>query len=450
MKKSIKKILGIVLMSSVIMTALAGCASKPTDTPASSKAETKTETKGAVAELTFWDMVWGPAEYVKTAEGLVAKFNSEHPNIKVTYQSTPWANFYQTFMTAVTSKAAPDVSTGAFPQAVQFAAMGEILPLDSIVEEYKKEGKLDDFYPYTMDLVKYDGHQVAIPWNLDSRQIFYRKDIFEQAGIKEMPKTWDDFIAVSKQIKEKTGMIPFTFAAADQGAYQVTLNFLMNNGTNFVNEKYEANFESDRAVQTIEFFKKMNDEGILAPGTAGYKGADAEKAFEGGKVAMVFISSSTGRTAEASPELKGKVGVLPVLQGPSGDVNQLVWPNSIMAYSQSKHPEEAKVFLKWWIDNQITLWTEGHAGSLPARKSYAADNYFKTDVISSQIIQQVIPHQVTPVWPAKSLYVANPQIEGENIVGIPLQEVLTGKTDIKGSLKKINDKIKEALEANKK
>ena len=51
--------------------------------------------------LNFWDMIWGPPEYIDAAKGLVDQFNTEHPEIKVEYRSVPWNNWYQTFVTAI-------------------------------------------------------------------------------------------------------------------------------------------------------------------------------------------------------------------------------------------------------------------------------------------------------------------------------------------------------------
>ena len=58
---------------------------------------------GAHAQVTlnFWDMIWGPPEYIDTAKALVAKFNKENPGIQVQYRSVPWANWYQTYVTAI-------------------------------------------------------------------------------------------------------------------------------------------------------------------------------------------------------------------------------------------------------------------------------------------------------------------------------------------------------------
>ena len=81
-------------------------------------------------KLHFWDMLWGPAQYIDAAKGLVDEFNKTHPGIQVEYRSVPWNNWYQTFLTAIGSGTAPDLSTGAGYQAVQLYDQGAIRPLD--------------------------------------------------------------------------------------------------------------------------------------------------------------------------------------------------------------------------------------------------------------------------------------------------------------------------------
>ena len=41
----------------------------------------------------------------------------------------------------------------------------------------------------------------GIPWYMDTRVMFYRKDVFEKAGYKNPPKTWDELLDLSKKIK---------------------------------------------------------------------------------------------------------------------------------------------------------------------------------------------------------------------------------------------------------
>ena len=65
---------------------------------------------GKAVTITHWEMVNGPADtYEPAAKAIVDKFNETNDkNITVELQMTPWDNFYQTFLTAITSGAAPD------------------------------------------------------------------------------------------------------------------------------------------------------------------------------------------------------------------------------------------------------------------------------------------------------------------------------------------------------
>src|SRR5512136_304783 len=95
--------------------ALAACTpAAPAPQPTSGPQAKPTSPPAAPATtVQFWDMVWGPPEYVDTGKKLIDQFNGQSANVKATYQSTPWSNWYQTFLTAIGAGAAPDLSTGA-------------------------------------------------------------------------------------------------------------------------------------------------------------------------------------------------------------------------------------------------------------------------------------------------------------------------------------------------
>lgn len=398
-------------------------------------------------QITYWEMMWGPADkYTAAVEELVNKFNDTHSDIEVKVQMVPWDNFYQTFLTAVTSGAAPDVSTGAFPQPIQYAQMGEILPLDSIVEQWQKENSsvLDDLMPGSLELYQYEGQQAGIPWNLDPRVIVYRKDVFEQAGVSKMPETWDDFINTCRAIKNNTDVNPFVFAAADQMGTQVMLHFMLMNNVGITDENVKPNFEDPKVIKTLELFGTLHKEGLIPEGTISYKGADAEKLYYSGKAAMYFTGPPQG--IFDYPDVANNSGILPPFAGPDGEKGGLVWPNAIMAYKQSKSPEAAKTFIKWWIENNLPLWTEGNAGALPSRSSFTKDPHFTSNWVAKETAEKVVPVGKTPVWPAKNLYSQFSQIEGENYLAIAVQDVLSGQTDYAAIAKKVNDMIKKTFE----
>ena len=134
-------------------------------------------------KLVFWDMIWGSAGvYDKAGEALVAEFNASQDEIEVEYQAVPWDNYYQVFLTAITSGAGPDVATAGSQTPMQFASMGEIQPLDALLEKWEAENDpiLDDFLPGFLETNLLDGHTIALPWNADTRVFTYRTDLFEE------------------------------------------------------------------------------------------------------------------------------------------------------------------------------------------------------------------------------------------------------------------------------
>ncbi|MDL2206395.1 sugar ABC transporter substrate-binding protein [Eubacteriales bacterium OttesenSCG-928-N13] len=404
----------------------------------------------AATELVFWDMVWGGADaYIPTAEKLVEQFNEEHPDIHVTYQSTAWQNFYQTFLTAVTAGVAPDVSTGAFPQAVQYAQMGEITDLSSILEEWQANNDpiLDDFVPGILEMERYEGVLAGIPWNMDPRQIWYNKDAFDQAGITEMPTTWDEFLECCRLIKENTDFIPFNFAGGDHMATQFSIALFAMNDAGWSNSEGTGAFEDkQKIVESFEFLGELVKNGYVSEGIAGYIGADADLMFYSEKVAMYWSSPLNG--IGEYPELIEKVFALPAIGKTAESAKNYVWPNYVMSFSQTEHPEESKIFLKWWVENCQPLYYVGELNSMPALNSTMQNEFYADKKIAKEIRDVVLEKTTTPVSPAPTLYLAFSQIEGETIPNAPIQAILTGATNYDELAEKLLADIQDAFDDN--
>lgn len=447
MNKS-KIFLSLMLVFLMIFS-LAACKGENTS-PEQNETKDKTGTAESktseTADIVFWEMMWGPADsYTETVEGLVEQFNNSQTEVNVKVQLTPWDNFYQTFLTAVSSGAAPDVSTGAFPQDIQYAKMGEILYLDPIIEQWEEENNpiLDDFMQSSIDLHKYEGKQAGLPWCADPSQIVYRKDIFEQAGITDMPETWDEFLDVCRAIKEKTDVVPFVFAAADNRSTLTMLNFMFTNNVGITDENVNPTFDDPKVVETLQFFSTLYEEKLIPEGTVSYKGADADKVFYSGKAAMLF--SGAPNDIYSYEDINDKSGIMPPFAGRSGEKRAIAAINPIMAYNQTKSPEGSMAFIKWWMENNLPLWSEGKAGPFPARLSYLSNPYFTEDWVKNEISEKVIKVGAPLVWPSPNLYPEFAQFEGEDYPGLALQRVLSGDTDFEAIVKDVNEKILKAF-----
>lgn len=336
-------------------------------------------------EIQFWDMPWGGKEYIETATGLVNKYNEQHGNIKVKYQSMTWNNWQNTFAVAVASKSTPDISTGGGYQAFQFYKLGAILTIDDVVADLKSSGSLEDFQGDSVEALKYDGHYIALPWNRDIRVIWFRKDLFDKAGLSA-PQNWYELRTVLKELtgKDKYGMV---MGGAMNNGLQFLISMLVNNGGGLFDNGKNVDIINARNRETLNFISDLAKDGLIDPASAGISDDDAERAFVSGKAAIYF---GTPGIDDKYEELRGKVCVMDPIEGPHGDKGTIDWINNIMLYKNSRYPEESKEFLKWWSENQKELFTMGKMTALPVRASFAEDKYYKTNPNRAKIMDEYV------------------------------------------------------------
>jgi multiple sugar transport system substrate-binding protein len=392
-------------------------------------------------DLQFWDMIWGGPEYIDSGKALVAQFNQEHPDITVTYRSIPWSNWYQTFLTAIGSGTAPDLSTGAGYQAVQLYDQGAILPIDDVISDWKASGKLDDFLPKTVDTLKYDNHYVALPWGIDIRVWYYRKDLFDQAKLKP-PTTWQEFKTAAQALTNPKADQYGLVTGGDTGGSHLLLTLMFNNGGGLFTTDRKLDLDSDRNMEALQFLADLVKNNDVYPASAGYSSEDALSAFSQGKGALIL--SNPGLSGRL-PKIADKFGVVKPLSGPHGEQGTIFWVNNIMLYKQGKHPAETKLFLEWWSDHEKDLWTKGHVTQLPTRKSFAADPYFQENAETKYILENYIPIAKTTATHGTEIFPKLNDVEGEGALQALTQSLLQGK-DVNSSVKTASDRLKSILE----
>lgn len=356
----------------------------PAATPATAtQPAAQAASSGGAASVAFWDMVWGPPEYIDTGKKLVEQFNQKNPTIKATYQSIPWSSYPQVFTTAVGSGTALDISTAGAYQAVQFFSEGAVVAIDDVIAEMGKDGSLNDFMAGTVDRLKFQGHQVALPWAIDIRLPYYRKDLFEKAGVKE-PTTWDE-LRVAAQKLTSGDVHGWVFTGQSS---QPFMSYLLNDAGAFFTPDAKLDVMTDRNVETFTFFANLVKDKSVDPGSAGFTGDDALKAFGSGKAAMVVNQPGLEKRF---PDQAQNIVLFTPVAAPHGDKGTISWVNNIMLYKQSKNLDATKTFLTWWSANQKPLWTEGHNAQVPTRNSVAKDDYFQSNPFTKQTLEQWVP-----------------------------------------------------------
>jgi alpha-glucoside transport system substrate-binding protein len=114
------------------------------------------------------------------------------------------ADFEEQLQIRVKGGNPPDVAMLPQPGSVaNFAASGDAVALEDLGIDVSQMEQT--FGSYFVSLGEYQGKHYGIPSNINLKSmIWYPKDDFDKAGY-QVPKTWDDLIALSDQIKSDGG-----------------------------------------------------------------------------------------------------------------------------------------------------------------------------------------------------------------------------------------------------
>ncbi|HTI13463.1 MAG TPA: sugar ABC transporter substrate-binding protein [Dictyobacter sp.] len=379
---------------------------------------------GGNVTIQFWDANWGSGTYFDTAQKLVTEFNNTHKGITVKYTGIPWNNWYQNFTTAVGSGTAPDICTGGTFMGVQFDADNDVLALDDVVSELKSNGQYNDFLPGAFDAMTYKGHTITFPFSMDIRIPFYRTDMFQAAGIKNLPTTWDEWRTAAKTLT-KNGKYGFIQPGADNVTEHMLEALMINNGAGLFSPDGQLDFSNNpRNVQALQFFADMVADGSFDPASVGYASADVIKAFSRGDAAMTV--GGPAWTAQMDATSAKQVAVIPPMTGSTGMKGTINWICNMLIFKQTKHPNETKEFMLWWSQNNKPLWTQGGCSPIPIRSSFYSDSYFDTPIIKA-IRSDYVPIAKGAYAQANTIFPALNDFDGDGTLETLGQNLLQKK-----------------------
>lgn len=183
-------------------------------------------------------------------------FEKENPGIKVELQTTSWNNARDQFLREAAVGQGPDVAHIAFVWTKELAKAGVVMPIDELTKYGAFKNGFDDFI--ATDLTMQDGKAYGVPWTADTWAMVYRTDLLKEAGVTDLPKTWDELKAASHAVKEKTGKTGFAFAGGNQVWFPINY-YLWSNGEGFVVSdgagKFKLGVTAPQLASAMDYFK---------------------------------------------------------------------------------------------------------------------------------------------------------------------------------------------------
>ena len=367
-----KKRLLAILMSAAMVASLAACSGGTGDNSSTGQTPVSDSGKEEITLTFHLDPESGSADThaIKTH---ISDFEAKNPGIKVQFVETPFADYHQKLLNVAAAGSDEfDVCYVETDYVAQLARAGVIEPLDDYVAN-SSVLKWDDYIAPSIERNMVDGKHYAIPQVADVQTAVYNKVVLDALGIKEPPKTIDEFISYCNKAKAG-GYIPLALRY-DSNVIPTQLMglFLFTDGGSLVKkdgDKWVANLNNETGKNWISNCRKIFST-VGGDNLATMDSTKMIEAFNQGKAGCTIagawywdsVDEATSKNLISAPFPKGSGNQVALLSG---------W--NLAVFANSKHKAEAFKVLEWKSDPQVaTDTTAGLSGRKDAAEYFPAD-----------------------------------------------------------------------------
>ena len=330
------------------------------------------------------------------------EFEAANPGIAVELQTIAWGDSRDQFLREAVVGQGPDVVHIAFVWTQEMAEAGAILPIETLTQYGAFPNGFDDFI--ATDLTQYEGRHWGVPWSADTWAMVYRTDVLAEAGIEDLPVTWDDLLADSRIIVENTDHIGFAFPAADQVWFPFNY-YLWSNGQSIVEGDGEGSYRigatGDQLAEAMDYFRTYIDEG-LAPRSILSVGVPHDpalmQALLDGTQGMAVMPTNTyrqllGAFEEANPGAEAPFASGVMMAGSEGPLTHL-GGRTLVVNSNTDDPEAAWKLVRFLTE--AGLFQRYYTNQFPAQKTLLGEIEYRPE--ESGFADQLANH--TRTWGA--------------------------------------------------
>lgn len=378
----------------------------------------------------------GFPDFDSSLKVLLPDFEKE-TGIKVDYLMNNHGDHHTKLTTNLaTGSGAGDVIVVDVEKIGPFVASGGLVNLS---EKYGADKYADRFAPYAWAQGKgSDGSVYGMPVDLGPGVMYYRTDIFKNAGIdvNEAIKDWDSYIKAGEKLKAKNIQL---IASASDVAQAIIFTTVPEGEGLYFDKEGNPVVTSERFVHAFEVAKEIRDKGldgkILAWSNEWYEG------FRNGTFATQLSGAwLLGHLNNwIAPGTAGKWGVSHLPDGIYGS-----WGGSFLSIpTQSTKQDEAWKLIEYMTTRRdVQLKHFETIAAFPANVTTYDDALFEQEMPflggqKARLLFAEVAKNIKPVAPAKGDHVAR-SIILENA----LMEVLDEGKDIKTALEEAERLIK--------
>ncbi len=330
-------------------------------------------------ELQFWGIGDEQAVYEPIFNG----FKKSYPKVEIKYRSfNDETEYERALVESMAQGKGPDVFmvlNSAVPNNT-----GKISPMPETLVPFVQLKSLfpkvveQDFAPQKIFY--------GLPLSIDTLALIYNRNFIDQAAV-QIPKTWEDFQAVTKKLTVIDSSKKIVRAGAAIGGSKKTISvapdilslLMLQSGTKMVSSDFKsATFASTEGKDALRFYTQFSD-GTTDTYTWNETMPNDLDAFAQERVAMIF------NYASSIPEIQKRNAfidyqIAPVPQPKSG-TTAIAYPNywGYTVSRQSAHPDIAWQFILFMTTDESSV----RSYIVKTNKPPALDNLIRSEYINN-------------------------------------------------------------------
>ncbi len=288
-----------------------------------------------------------------------------------------------------------------------------------------------------------NGMLTGIPIVTEQEVLYYRKDLFQAAGLQP-PKTLDELKADAAKLTDKQKQ-QFGFIARGQGNPAVTQfsSYLYSYGGDWFDQTTKkATLNTPEAIAAFTLFGQLHHD-YAPPGTTNMSWPQAVAVFGQGSVAEYTDANSifANLLDPTKSTVADKTGVIVFPAGPKGSVPYSVTSWGLSMAAGSKNKDAAWEFIKWATSKQIVLKEQGEGAVPGARTSVWADPAGKAKFPADWIAAQ----QASANGRGYDRPLVTQVNAARDIIGTVITDAINGQ-DVKAAADKANSDFQKLLD----
>ncbi|MCU0425787.1 MAG: extracellular solute-binding protein [Candidatus Kapabacteria bacterium] len=369
-------------------------------------------------EITFWHFRSEPKQR-EALKAIVARFEQEN-SCKVNLVDLTWNEGKAKLFAAFNSGTAPDVVELGGDWVMQFSSGGVLKNLTL------SKFNLDKFAENTHPAAKFRDSIYALPWNLNTRAMFYNKDLLAKAGFTKPPQTASELLRAAEAINA-LGDAQMAAGNATNRAYGFGANgsdehrlhkkilpFFWSAGGTVLDDSGRVVINSKANIEALTLYLALARSGfietqrqldnIFVRGNLGFwmsgswlieKIARENPKLNYGVMLMPSLRSGTASSTEDRKE-DHKEDHKEVPQGAS-----IIGCNYVAVTYKAQNPILAKRFILYITDGKqaLELLKNFQDAGIPANKKAMNDDFVRSLPHNDVFLQQIATSHLPPMHP---------------------------------------------------